>query len=196
MTFAQQHDTAEQQQQQQQLVSLVRAAQQGDRAALETLFHRYHRAVYATVVRRLGDHAEAQELCQEVFIQAMRKVHQLHNPLCFGAWLRSVAKRMAVNRATRGAKKDILRPASLEARCVGHETPLGQMLARERSECVRVGLDRLTELDRNTLVAFYFEGQSLVQMSQQFRSPVGTIKRRLHVARKRLAAQLEAFASS
>jgi len=192
MSFVQQQSTAEQQ----ELVRLVRAAQQGDRAALEALFHRYYRAVYATVVRRLGDHAEAQELCQEVFLQAMRKVHQLHNPLCFGGWLRSVAKRMALNRATRGARKDQVRAGALEARCVGNETPLGQILARERRERVRVGLDRLTELDRNTLVAFYFEGQSLVQMSHQFRSPVGTIKRRLHVARKRLAAQLEAFASS
>ncbi len=37
-------------------------------------------------------------------------------------------------------------------------------------------------------------GQSLVQMSDEFQSPVGTIKRRLHVARKRLAKQLGALA--
>ena len=43
----------------------------------------------------------------------------------------------------------------------------------------------------STLVAFYVHGQSLVEMSEEFRSPVGTIKRRLHVARKRLAKELE-----
>ena len=51
--------------------------------------------------------------------------------------------------------------------------------------------ERLGELDRDTLVAFYVEGQSLIEMSDQFASPVGTIKRRLHVARKRLARELE-----
>ena len=64
-------------------------------------------------------------------------------------------------------------------------------LASERQSQVRAGLRQLGELDRDTLVAFYVEGQSLIEMSEEFRSPVGTIKRRLHVARKRLAKHLE-----
>jgi RNA polymerase sigma-70 factor (ECF subfamily) len=38
-------------------------------------------------------------------------------------------------------------------------------------------------------------GESLAEMSSSFRAPIGTIKRRLHVARKRLAAQLETAAA-
>jgi RNA polymerase sigma-70 factor (ECF subfamily) len=189
MDFAQQDNVSEKQ----QLTPLVRAAQAGDRAAFDELFRRYHRAVYATIYRRLGNDAEAQELCQEVFIQAMRKVGQLHNPLCFGGWLRSVANRMAINRAVRRRPTPTAEAGRLESQWVEHETPLGRVLARERRDRVRVGLDRLTNLDRDTLVAFYFQGQSLVQMSTQFQSPVGTIKRRLHVARKRLAKELEAL---
>jgi RNA polymerase sigma-70 factor (ECF subfamily) len=49
-------------------------------------------------------------------------------------------------------------------------------------------------MDRETLMAFYFDGRSLLEMSDQFKTPVGTIKRRLHVARKRLAKELEALA--
>jgi RNA polymerase sigma-70 factor (ECF subfamily) len=190
MNFAQDYETIERQ----SLADLVRAAQGGDRAAFDELFQRYHRAVYGVIFRRLGNHAEAQELCQEVFIQAMRKIHQLHNPLCFGGWLRSVANRMAINRAVRGRPKAIGDSGRLDAECAEHDTPLGEVLARERRDRVRVGLKRLTAMDRDTLVAFYFEGQSLVEMSTQFNSPVGTIKRRLHVARKRLAKELEALA--
>ena len=43
-------------------------------------------------------------------------------------------------------------------------------------------------------MAFYVDGQSLIEMSDQFAAPVGTIKRRLHVARKRLAKELEELA--
>ena len=43
-----------------------------------------------------------------------------------------------------------------------------------------------------SLEAFYVRGESLSQMSASFEAPIGTIKRRLHVARKRLARQLEA----
>ena len=46
-------------------------------------------------------------------------------------------------------------------------------------------------LDRATLVAFYIKGRSLKQMSREFETPVGTIKRRLHVARNRLRHALE-----
>ncbi len=45
-----------------------------------------------------------------------------------------------------------------------------------------------------TLEAFYVHGQSLIEMSNAFGSPIGTIKRRLHVARKRLARELEELA--
>ena len=45
-----------------------------------------------------------------------------------------------------------------------------------------------------TLVAFYVKGQSLLEMSDEFNAPLGTIKRRLHVARKRLAKEVEPMA--
>lgn len=180
--------------QKKELVSEVRAAQRGDRQALALLFQRYQRAVYGTVLRRLGNEAEAQEVVQEVFIQALRKIGQLRNPLCFGGWLRSIAARMAINRAVRADRAILATADRLEARFVERKTPLVEMLDRERVDQVRQGLSRLTDLDRTTLEAFYFRGRSLVEMSDEFRSPVGTIKRRLHVARKRLARQLQTLA--
>ena len=177
-----------------QLIRLVRAAQRGDRQAFNQLFERYQRSVYATAMRRLQNEAEAQELCQDVFIQAMRKIGQLQDPACFGGWLRSIAQRMAINRAVRARPELSIEGERVEASCVEHETPLGSVLASERRDQLHVGLNRLGELDRDTLVAFYFHGRSLVQMSDQFASPVGTIKRRLHVARKRLAKELACLA--
>ncbi len=176
------------------VAELVRAAQRGDRQAFGELATRYERTVYAAAYRRLGDHAEAQELCQEVFIQAMRKIDQLREPACFGGWLRSIANRMAINRAVRRGPPTCSESDGFESCCVETNTPLGNVLTREREDQVHVGLDRLRTLDRQTLLAFYFDGRSLVEMSREFDSPVGTIKRRLHTARKRLAKELEALA--
>jgi RNA polymerase sigma-70 factor (ECF subfamily) len=176
------------------LIRLVQAARSGDRQAFDELFELFQKSVYATAYGRLGNEAEAQELCQEVFIQAMRKIDQLENPACFGGWLRAIANRMAINRAVRSRPSVAMEAERFEAKCVEHETPLGEILARERSDQLHLGLNRLTELDRATLVAFYFRGQSIVEMSDEFDSPVGTIKRRLHVARKRLAKELAALA--
>ncbi len=169
---------------------LVSAAQQGDREAFGRLFEQFQRAVYAVAFRRLGDHAEAQEVCQEVFIQAMRKIGQLRDPRCFAGWLRSMASRMSLNRAVRGPRMPIM-PETLEVACPRPANAAGRHPRRRsaapRSTRAWIGSRRL---DRETLVAFYFDGRSLIEMSDQFRTPVGTIKRRLHVARKRLAREL------
>jgi len=71
-----------------------------------------------------------------------------------------------------------------------HETPLAAAITGERRARVQDGLNRLRDLDGATLIAFYVDGQSLAEMSDEFQAPLGTIKRRLHVARKRLAKEV------
>lgn len=174
--------------------TLVRAAQAGDREAFGELVARFERAVYATALRRLRSHVEAEELCQEVFVRALEKLDQLRAPEAFGAWLRQIATRLAINRVSRATPALAGEPDLLSAQWADDRTPLQSALASERTRQVRDGLKRLGELDRATLTSFYVEGHSLVEMSDEFDSPVGTIKRRLHVARKRLAEELESLA--
>ncbi len=176
------------------LAAQVRAAQRGSREAFGQLVERFQRAVYAIALRRLRNDAEAQELTQEVFVQALRKIDQLREPECVGGWLRSITTRMAINRALRGGPVVPTDRETLEATCIERRTPLAEALDNERASQVRAGLGRLGALDRQTLEAFYVRGQSLIEMSDEFRSPIGTIKRRLHVARKRLARELEELA--
>jgi len=177
-----------------QVVDLVRAAQGGDRQAFGELVERYQQAVFAMALRRLGNYAEAQELSQEVFLKAMEKLGQLKSPAAFGAWLRSITNRMAINRAVRRAPVTATEPELLEATCVERRTPLEAALDSEEQQRICAGIKRLGRMDRETLTAFYFRGRTLLEMSDEFASPIGTIKRRLHVARKRLAEQLESLA--
>ena len=176
---------------QEQIAELVRAAQDGDRYAFGVLFERFERHVFAVALRRSGDYNEAQELTQDVFMQAMQKIGQLREPQAFGGWLRAITNRMAINRAVRRGPDLPMEPETLEGNCVETETPLAQVLEGERKTQVQAGLARLGDLDRQTLVAFYVNGKSLIEMAIEFDAPVGTIKRRLHVARKRLAKEVE-----
>ena len=105
-------------------------------------------------------------------------------------WLRSITHRLSLNRLARGGHERPSEPELLEACSATTQTPLTSALAQERASQVRAGLDRLRPLDRATLEAFYVHGQSLVEMADAFDSPVGTIKRRLHVARQRLGREL------
>ncbi len=177
-----------------EVAELVIQAQLGCRGAFGELVERFERTIYAIAFRRLNNHAEAQEVSQEVFVQALEKLDQLRQPECFPGWIRSIAARMSINRAVRRGPVFAGEPESFEARCVESETPYGRAVELETRRQVRAGLRRLGKLDRQTLEAFYMRGQSLIEMSDEFEAPVGTIKRRLHVARKRLADELSELA--
>ncbi len=176
------------------IAELVLAAKAGDREAFGELFARFERHVFAIALRRLGNFAEAEELRQDVFIQAMQKIHQIRDPACFGGWLRSITHRMAINRIVRRSPDVPTEPETLASTCVERTTPLGNVLQNERHSQLRAGLRRLRDMDRKTLEAFYVRGRSLLEMSDEFDAPLGTIKRRLHVARKRLAKEVEPMA--
>lgn len=170
---------------------LVQAAQAGQREAFGELFERYERQVFATALRRIGHYGEAQEVCQDVFVQALEKIDQLREPERFGGWLRAIANRMAINRVVRRRPEIAAEPESLASVCIDESTPLSAALDNESRSQLHAGLAGLRALDRQTLVAFYIQGQSLLEMSATFNAPLGTIKRRLHVARKRLAKNIE-----
>jgi RNA polymerase sigma-70 factor, ECF subfamily len=181
---------------QRELIEWVRAAQQGDRAAFGQLFERYERRIFAIAMRRLGDYDEASELVQDVFLQAMEKIVQLREPAAFAGWMRQITHRMAINRMTRRKHATAIEPETLAAVCEDTDgTPLSLALESERKAQVRAGLELLGDMDRKTLEAFYVKGQSILEMSDSFEAPVGTIKRRLHTARKRLATHVDAAAA-
>ena len=179
-----------------EVLQLVLRAREGDRAAFGALVERFQPTVYAIALARLRNTTEAQELAQEVFLHAMRKLPQLREAECFAGWLRQITVRMAINRLTRRGpvlkvESEVLENA--EAACVG---PLDALMKAEAAAELHKGLARLKAMDRATLEAFYIRGRSLKQMSREFETPVGTIKRRLHVARIRLKKQLQRAGST
>ena len=173
------------------VAELVVRAQAGDREAFGELFDRYRPAIVAGAMSRVRNVDEADELAQDVFIQAMQKIGQLRVPEAFGGWLRQIVHRMAINRMTRNRAAVACDPETLESTCVSEDAPDEVAESREQAEAIRNSIDRLGALDQATLTAFYLKGQTLIEMSDQFNAPIGTIKRRLHVARKRLAKEMD-----
>jgi RNA polymerase sigma-70 factor (ECF subfamily) len=171
--------------------SLVRLAREGDREAFGRLVEQFQATVHAIALRRLGNASEAQELTQEVFLHVLRRIDQIREPERFAGWLRQVAVRMAINRATRRVPPPSVETGVLESAFEQGGEPLEELISRERAERLWQALGRLKTLDRETLVAFYIRGRSLLQMAEALDVPLGTIKRRLHTARKRLRVELE-----
>ena len=168
------------------MTPVVLRAQAGDRRAFDELVNEFHSRVYGIVMQRLRNTAEADEITQEVFLRAFRKLDQLKEPAAFAGWLSQIATRLAINRAVRRPAECMCEPQSFEMMHEVDDNPAAGLLQEEDVQQLRLGLDRLGQMDRQTLSAFYFEGQSLKEMAEVFDSPIGTIKRRLHTARHRL----------
>jgi RNA polymerase sigma-70 factor (ECF subfamily) len=173
------------------LAALVRRAQRGDREAFGQLVEQFQPTVYAIALRRLGNASDAMELTQEVFLHVLRRIDQLREPERFAGWLRQVAVRMAINRATRRVAPPSVEVSILEGASERTNEPLDQLISRERAERLWEALGRLKSLDREALDAFYIRGHSLIEIAEMLGVPLGTVKRRLHTARKRLKLELE-----
>ena len=83
---------------------LIRLAQQGDAGAFERIYRKHSRRVYALCLRMAGDHARAEDLTQDTFLQVFRKIRTFRGEAAFSTWLH----RIAINSALmRRRKKDL-----------------------------------------------------------------------------------------
>ena len=173
------------------VLQAVQRAQAGDREAFGEVIAHFEPTVFAIVLRRLGNRSEAREVTQDVFLRAIRKIGQLQEPAAFPGWIKQIAVRTAINRAVRRPPEMPSAPENFGGLSEEAERgPQSAAIDAERAVALRAGLTRLGQTDRDTLQAFYFDGQSLREMSERFDCPVGTIKRRLHTARARLKEEL------
>src|SRR5260370_40348776 len=117
-----------------EITERVERARAGDRIAFGHLVERFQSTVYAIALARLRNPAEAQELTQEVFLHAMRKLDQLREPNCFAGWLRQITVRMALNRLRRRAPGQGVEPEVLDqAPAARNGPPTGLLPAAQRS---------------------------------------------------------------
>src|SRR5438132_5795037 len=126
-----------------EVTELVTRAQAGDRCAFGELVTRFQGAVFAAALTRLRNYVEAQELTQEVFVHAMRKLPQLRDPRCFAGWLRRITARMAINRLSRHGPRAGIEPEMLDAVAARTHGPADEAERAEERAAVRAGLKRL-----------------------------------------------------
>ena len=177
-------------------LQVVKKAQDGSREALECLFRRFYGVVFAHALSCGLQIVDAEDVCQLVFIIVRKKVYQLKDPSCFPAWLRSVVQRTAINYCLREKRYIFLETGAWKAVEYSH-APIDGKCSFEQTEMVarlHSVVDSLKDLDRQILKLFYFDRMTILGMSAKLGCPVGTIKRRLHMARKRLAVQVQRLA--
>lgn len=173
--------------------NLVEKTQQGETDAYGELFEGFYPMVFAVVSRYLGHFEDAREVTQDVFLLGFRRIKQLKEPAAFAGWIRQIAVNTAYNFHRR--RKPLTYNGDLLFGCVSKERdPLQQICAAELKRDALELVNSLTELQREALILRAVEELSYQEISERLGCPLGTAKRRIHVARKALleAPQLTA----
>ncbi len=176
---------------------LIRSILSGDDAAFSTLVQRYQKSVHALAWRKIGDFHYAEEITQDTFLRAYKKLYTLKNPNQFAGWLYVIANRLCVNwarkqkptmQSTDGTLTDMVEQCSY-ARYVSEQRETEA--SEHQSEIVQKLLARLPESERTVMTLYYLGEMPAQEISKFLGVSVRTIHSRLHRARKRLQEKEE-----
>ena len=147
-------------------------------------------AVYRLSFAIVGDEADARDSTQETFVSAWRRIRDVRDPDRFDAWLQRIAvnaARMTIRARDRRRVREI--PSGDVAALAAF---MDRGMAAERSDADRLGaaLDILPLDQRTILILHHLEGRGVAELAEILGIPIGTVKSRLHTARRALEAGL------
>jgi RNA polymerase sigma-70 factor (ECF subfamily) len=165
----------------------VARAADGDAEAFERLYRATVGRVYALAVRMAGGEA-ADDLTQEVYLRAWRKLHTFRGDASFSTWLHRLAVNLILSRREASRKR--------EARQVSFDRAVDPVATRALSPGVRLDLEaalaRLPGGAREVFVLYDVEGYTHVEIAGLLGISPGTSKSQLHRARLLLRRHLSA----
>jgi RNA polymerase sigma factor (sigma-70 family) len=177
----------------QQDESAVAAVRGGDAERYRELVERHERRVFAVAWSRLGDATLAEEVTQEAFIRAYRRLWLLGDGAKFAGWINTIARRIAINFGLRHRRELNKRERwALENLTIStEENSAAEPDPLHTPETLRQTLAELPDAHRECLVLFYLEGKSGAEAAAALGISESALRVRLHRARAAMRERLE-----
>ena len=177
-----------------QQTQLVAAARSGDMKSFEQLYSAYCEKVYGFARMVLRNETDAEDVLQETFITAWRKLDTLENPEAFSVWIQVIAKNLC-NMQLRRKNIAILLDAEQDIEDFDVEDSddflpavyAEKAVLKERLDRI---IDGLSDVQRETIVLYYVCGFSADEISRIMDCSPGTVKFRLFLARDAIKVEV------
>jgi RNA polymerase sigma-70 factor, ECF subfamily len=172
---------------------LVRRIQRGDMAAFEALFFKYQGQIYRTALAITRDPGAAEEVLQDCFYKTYLNIMNITGDGSLSPWLH----RVGVNLSCNAIKKRRMHTEPIDDVSEGHfasdprHSPEAQAERAELQGTMRAAVNALPLKHRLVVTLHYLQDFSLPEIAYILDVPVGTVKSRLHHARKNLRYTLE-----
>ncbi len=164
----------------------VSQARSGEPAAWDALFHRYQLPLYVYVFELVNNEQTSLDIVQETFIAAVRHVGSLRDDNKFGSWLFGIAHQKCIQRWRKQNREEILCGEIAELPDEFENSPDTLLIRNEQEAEFMNLLDRLPLSQRAVLLLHFIENFSLEEIARITNTPLGTVKSRMHHAKRAL----------
>jgi RNA polymerase sigma factor (sigma-70 family) len=179
---------------------LVAAVRAGDDHAFEQLYHRYQRRIGAYIYGMVHDHGRAEDVTQDVFMSALRRMRATETPIAFKPWVYEIAKNACIDAFRRTKRAEEI---SYDADDGGERlhlvskgpTPEAAVDTRMSLDHLRGAFGGLSEAHHQILVMRELEGLSYRQIGEQLGMSRPSVESTLFRARRRLSEEYEELVS-
>jgi RNA polymerase sigma-70 factor (ECF subfamily) len=171
---------------------LVLQTRGGEIQAFGELVRRYQESVFNVCYRLAGERREAEDLTQEAFLRAFRRLDSFDETRPFGPWMRRLAANLSLNALQRRVPVEL--PLEEEHEWIpghGGGMPEPQAVQRERTAAVRQAIQGLPPHFRAVIELRHYQGLSYAEIAEALSLPLSDVKSHLYRARKHLAQVLE-----
>ena len=170
--------------------ALISRAKNGDEQAFADVVRGYHAFVYAIVIGIMKDSDDAEEVVQDVFVNAYRGLPQLENASKFKGWLAEIARNCARDRL-RGQRVDIVSINEVsEHSFQAPGSPDAQLIRDEQRALIRSVMESLSAKDKEIVKGYYLDGASYDELIRTHGLSYKAISVRLSRAKRKLAKRL------
>jgi RNA polymerase sigma factor (sigma-70 family) len=183
--------------------ALVAAVRRGDDRAFEGLYERYQRRIAAYVYGMVGDHGRAEDVTQEVFISALRRMRATERPIAFKPWIYEIAKNACIDqfrrsRRTEEVSFDVADDAgAVEAArlTAPAPTPHAAVESKQRLDDLCGAFGGLSDTHHEILVMRELEGLSYREIGDRLNMSRPSVESTLFRARRRLGEEYDELVS-
>src|SRR3712207_2447796 len=178
------------------LVARVRA---GDDLAFERLYRRYHRRIAAYVQGMVHDHARAEDVTQDVFMSALRRMRETDRPIAFKPWIYEIAKNACIDQFRRSRRAEEvsydadegLGSAAYGRLVTKDPAPDAAFETKQQLDQLRGAFGGLSETHHEILVMRELEGLSYREIGEKLGMTRPAVESTLFRARRRLTEEYE-----
>ena len=178
------------------IIEAVKACQQGDEKAFETLYTEFSKSAYFLALKLMKNPQSAEDVTQEVFVKVFQKIGELKDPQAFPAWF----KRIAVNQCTYTLKKNNALPIAETEEAANLEfveetsenlIPDKSLENAETARLIVEIVDKLPAEQSVCIYYYYYQQMSVAEIAENLEVSENTVKTRLVLARKKIGKAVE-----